>query len=495
MKSYLHSDDFRAFLGESVGGAIGAETHFELFEWQGMQAQTEGFTAENGGVISSMRADGVQAKVGLSGVRRGVWEVSDLRVKQLDVQMDTRDGGQPVAQQDSGVDPSSDTDPGKGEGFLSGLLPKRAELNSAEIERLNLSVETAGGSLKASNLIARIDAARTQGAFDVNLSDGLIETTWFGSPLDLVSARGKFQDGRIFLTESKSKVYERGILDLSGELEGGEFGFYGNLRDIRVEELVPEDWQKRLTGDLASEFKVQSGRKLADGSHADTILKGELELKRGVLTSLPMLDTIAAYANTRRFRRLDFSEARMKYHKVGNRLELTEIVLATEGLVRVVGRMTLEDEKIDGRFKVGITPGTLSHIPGAETKVFLRGEKGLLWSPLHITGTMDDPKEDLSERMIAAAGERMFELVPETGVLALKFAHDSAVKLPEKAVETGGDVLKTGADAVQKTIEEGPAAGVEAGVRGIFDLIPGSPVKPREKAKEEPEQDLEKDKP
>jgi len=486
LKSYLHSDDFRIFLGESVGGAIGAETHFELFEWQGMQAHTEGFTAENGGLIHSMRADGVQAKVGLSGVRRGVWEVSDLRVKQLDVLMDTRSES-PSAEQDAVADPTPVSDSGNGEGFLSGLLPKRAELSSAVIERLNLSVETAAGSLKASNLIARVDAARAKGAYDVNLSDGLIETTWFGSPLDLVSARGKFQDGRIFLTESKSKVYERGILDLSGEVDGGEFGFYGKLRDIRVEELVPEDWQKRLTGDLASEFKVQSGQLLGDGSYADTILKGELELKRGVLTSLPVLDTIAAYANTRRFRRLDFSEARMKYHKVGDRLEITEIVLATEGLVRVEGKITITGEEIDGRFKVGITPGTLSHIPGAETKVFIRGEKGLLWSPLRITGTMDNPEEDLSKRMIAAAGERMFELVPETGLLALKFAHDSAVKLPEKAVATGEGALKTGVDAVQKTIEEGPAAGVEAGVRGIFDLIPGAPVKPRkDEEKEKP---------
>ena len=34
-----------------------------------------------------------------------------------------------------------------------------------------------------------------------------------------------------------------------------------------------------------------------------------------------------------------------------------------------------------GRFRLGLAPGTLSTIPGAETDVFLPGERGLLWTP------------------------------------------------------------------------------------------------------------------
>lgn len=478
LRSYLHSDDFRVFLGQKVGVVMGADAKFELFEWQGMQARTGGFSADNGKLIKSMRADGIEAKVNLSGIKRGVWEITDLRVKQLDVIMDTQSGG--------GVEVDEAPDD---KGFLKGLLPKRAELSSADIEWLNLDLQTGAGNLKASNVITRIDSAGADGAYDVNLAEGLIETTWFGSPMELVSARGKYQDGRIFLTDSKAKVYERGILNLSGEVDGGQFGFFGSLRDVKVEELVPEDWQKRITGDLATEFKVSSGSIRPDGTQRDATVRGNLELKRGVLTALPILDTIAAYANTRRFRRLDFSEAKLKYKKQGSRLELTDIVLATEGLVRIEGRLTMESGGvIDGHFKVGIMPGTLAHIPGAETKVFLRGDKGLLWSPLRITGTVDNPKEDLTDRMIAAAGERMFELVPETGKMVLKFASDSAVQLPSKAVDAGTDVLRKGVGAVQKGLEEGVVEGVEEGVRGVFDLIPSNPVAPRQLPKEEPEE-------
>jgi len=323
------------------------------------------------------------------------------------------------------------------------------------------------------NVIVRIDSSVSEGAYDVNLTDGLIKTSWFGSPLNLISARGKYQNGRIFITDSKSEVYESGVLNLDGEVGRGEFGLYGNLRDVQVGELVPEDWKQRVTGDLVTEFKVSSGLLRADGTRRDPKLRGVLELERGVLTSLPILDTIAAYANTSRFRRLDFSEAKLKYHKQGNRIELSEIMLASEGLVRIEGRLILEEGgKLDGHFRVGITPGTLTHIPGAETKVFIRGEKGLLWAPLRITGQLDNPKEDLTDRMIAAAGERMFELVPETGKMALKFAHDSAVQLPGKAVETGNEALEAGAGALKKGLEGDVVGGVEEGVRGIFNLIP-----------------------
>ena len=493
LKSYLHSDEFRVFLGEKVGEAIGAEANFELFQWQGTQAQTEGFGAKNGKLIRSMRADGLEAKVNLSGVKRGVWEISDLSVKRLDVLIHTESEQHQADQSDekNDLDKSSSSEGG---GFLAGLLPTRAELASAEIDRLNLELYSKTGHLKASNILTRVDAASSQGSYDVHLADGFVETTWFDSPLDLVSARGKYQNGRIFITESKAKVYERGILNLRGEIDGAQFGLNGNLRDVRVEELVPEDWQKKITGNLATEFKVQSGKSISRVGSEATVLRGNLELKNGVLTSLPILDTIAAYANTRRFRRLDFSEAKLRYRKEGGILKLNDIVLASEGLVRLEGRLTLNnDGVIDGHFKVGITPGTLSHIPGAETKVFIRGDRGLLWTPLRITGTLGSPKEDLSDRMIAAAGERMFELIPETGKMALKFAHSSAVELPEKAVETGAGLLKTGADAVQKGVEEGVVEGVEEGVRGVFDLIPSNPIIPSTPKRDDKEKGSEKE--
>jgi len=458
MRSYLRSDDFRVFIGESVGNVMNADAEFELFEWQGMDVRTDELRAESDGFMRGMKAEGLQARLSLAGVRRGVWEISDLRISKLKVRLATARSGEQLIEEDDceeEVGPTPRVTTSDDAGFLAGLLPDRAELVSVDVMSMDLDLQTSTGGLTATDMVMRVDGDGAAGRYDLHLSEGSIKSSWFGPSLELISARGKYQRGRLFISESRSKVYERGLLLLNGELEGSEFGFYGSLSDVRSEELVPEDWQKRITGDVKMKFKVGSGKK-------GVITQGEIELKRGVLTALPVLDRIAAYANSRRFRRLNLSEARLKFRREGSRLDLTEIVLASEGLVRLVGSLSIVDGQLDGRFKVGVMPGTLAHIPGAETKVFVRGDKGLLWSSLRITGTIDDPQEDLSDRMIAAAGERMFELVPETGMMALKFAHDSATQLPAKALETGVDVIREGSDTIQE------------GVRGLFDLIPGS---------------------
>ena len=318
---------------------------------------------------------------------------------------------------------------------------------------------------------ATVTAERRTGknVYDMTVSNGLINTPWFEGPLKLDSARARYADKRIYLQEFHSQVYQRGMLSLSGELEEEKFELFGTLRDVGVEELIPEDWQKRITGELDTEFKINS-------SEDAVMTRGELSLNRGVLTALPVLDRIAAYANTHRFRQLHLTEARLKYissqggrqDDKRERLELYDIVLASEGLVRVLGKLVIENGSLDGRFRVGIMPGVLAHIPGAETKVFERGEKGLLWAPLRITGTIENPKEDLSGRLIAAAGKRMFEIVPETGKMALKLAHETATELPQKAVDTGSEILDKGGEI----IEEGTDI-IREGVGGVLNLIPG----------------------
>src|SRR5690606_34891189 len=122
-----------------------------------------------------------------------------------------------------------------------------------------------------------------------------------------------------------------------------------------------------------------------------------------------------------------------------------------EGLIRIEGMLRLErDKSIDGRFRLGLTPGTLASIPGAETKVFLPGERGVLWTPLHITGTLDDPKEDLTDRLIAAAGMRMFEILPETGERVLKYTERVMSEDMAARITGAGGVIDQGSELIDR---------------------------------------------
>ena len=173
-------------------------------------------------------------------------------------------------------------------------------------------------------------------------------------------------------------------------------------------------------------------------------------MHNGTLTALPVLEALAAYADTRRFRILSLSEAHADWRLDNGRYFLTNLVLASEGLVRLEGRLELRGRDIDGRLRLGLAPGTLARIPGAETDVFAAGERGLVWASLRLTGTLDHPREDLTDRLVAAAGVRMFERIPETGEQVIKFTRSLLGDAPPKAVEQELDNLKARSKTVRK---------------------------------------------
>jgi hypothetical protein len=310
--------------------------------------------------------------------------------------------------------------------------------------------------------------------------------------------KARYSDGWVYVTEARFGVYESGYLTLDGEvgLRDGEYALQGSLRRVLCEEMVPEDWKKRLLGSLESDFTVTgSGREAP-------VVRGELVMKDGVVTALPVLDRLAAYTDTTRFRRMALNKAQLTYTQTGQRLELRDILLASDGLARVEGSLDIVGNRLDGDIRLGVVPGLLASIPGAETKVFMPGKEGLLWTPVRISGTLEDPDEDLSERMIAAAGERMFEMIPETGALVLKHSGKAAGDMARSILKTlsGGG---TGEEGALNPVEEATRRGtdalngatdlVEEGVGGLFNLIPGGgrdrPAPPREE--EEPPEDSE----
>ncbi|MGJ8677971.1 MAG: hypothetical protein ACSHX0_10675 [Akkermansiaceae bacterium] len=472
LKSYLHSDNFRVFIGNEVGSYMGAQVEFDLFEWQGMQAQTDGFSAEGGDLVQLLKADGIKAELNLSAVQRGVWEIPDVHANSLKVVIDNRGRSEREQRSSEGLlDEKRQEEKVKANlGFFDKFLPKKTEVLAMDVAHLDLSYLNDQNTLEVIDAAAQVELKNSSGMYEIRLSQGVVNSSWFGSEVKLQHFEGRYKKGSFFLNELKGKVYDRGLLTMDGALEADDFGFVGKLEDVRVEELISENWQKRLQGDLLVNFKVSS-------SPNGNLLQGDLDLKNGVLTALPILDKIAAYANTQRLRRLNLSEANLKFFKQGDRLELSDIVLASEGLLRMKGYLNIENGRLDGRFKLGVMPGILAHIPGAETKVFTRGDDGLLWSPIRISGTVDQPREDLSERMIAAAYERMFELVPETGQMALKFAHDTVLDLPEKVAETletmedATEVLEGGVDVIKDGVEDLQDEILNSG-GGLLDLIP-----------------------
>lgn len=468
LRSWLHGEDFRHMLSAEAGKALDVKSEFGRFQWSGTRMDTEGFKATGEGIVRSVDAEGLRIDMGLGGWWQGVWRVEDARARRIEVEIDTT-----AAKRASEAPQSVQVEvPPKPKKWYDAFVPQEVEVRQVEVASSSLKVITKSGPVGIRGTSWRVTPDVAQGSYRAEGSDGTVLLPWkWAPPMALGRARLRYQDDAIFLTDADFQVYESGRLDLSGEMsvKGDGFVFNGDLRDVMCAEVLPEDWKQRLSGKVDSDFTVEHGPR-------GPLVKGHLELTDGVLTAMPLLDSLSAYADTTRFRRLALQDGRVDYEWEDGAIHLRNLVIASEGLVRLEGTMRVDREKrLDGRFRLGLVPGVLARIPGAETIVFQSGERGLLWTTLRVTGTIDDPEEDLTGRLIEAAGLRMFEILPETGERVLKFTREVLDADMTKHLEKGVEVIETGRDVIRE------AEGVVREVTGIFDILRGEePKEPKE---------------
>jgi len=439
LRRYLHSDSFRKFLSVEAGDMAGVIGEFAPFRWDGLAVETDSFEAKGGGLVTGLRADGLHTEVGFGGVSRGVWEIKGTSLKRLEVFVDAtktvnetvvaevkRDAEKPVV-------------------MKSGWLPRDAELQELDVGEVVVRANLMEGPAMASGMTVHVEPSGGKNAYRAEVRGGTVRLPFKILPesrLDRLKLR--YQDGNVFLTDATVLAWKSGRIEGSGEwdVKSRQFSMEGGASGMTCEDIFSEDWAKRMTGDVASTFTMDN----ATGTPA---ARGKLTIQGGVLTALPMLDALAAYADTRRFRVLQLNEAHTDWRWKKGELNLINLVLSSDGLVRLEGTITIRGRNLDGLFRLGLAPGTLATIPGAETDVFIAGERGLLWSPLRITGTLDDPKEDLTDRLIAAAGLRMFDQIPETGEKVIKFTRSVLGDDPNKAIDKGVKIIEQGTGIIR----------------------------------------------
>jgi hypothetical protein len=99
-----------------------------------------------------------------------------------------------------------------------------------------------------------------------------------------------------------------------------------------------------------------------------------------------------------------------------------------EGLIRVEGSYTVENGEIAGIFEVGLTSATLQWIPGSQEQIFTTSRDGYRWTEMKLSGPVAHPVDDLTPRLVAAAGNAVIQ--GATGVEgAVKKAAQSALDL------------------------------------------------------------------
>lgn len=181
-----------------------------------------------------------------------------------------------------------------------------------------------------------------------------------------------------------------------------------DIHQANVARLLNDDWRKRLTGSL-------NGRLDMSGETSSSWeAQGELRLEKGVLEGLPILSDIRLHGTTP-YRTLELEKAscQISYpytepeHNIHDAWLWEHIdIRAKDGVLIVRGRVILgKDGSLSGTLKIGVPAKLVSEI-GLEksklTSLLFNAPveiPGYIWLHVNLSGTIDEPQEDISVRL------------------------------------------------------------------------------------------------
>ena len=426
INSYLRSGEFHKLVSDKTVSFLKAEGAYQPFHWNGFSIYSDGFGARGkpGTAFTELQANQIRAEFNPRGLLDRSWRIDQLTIQHLRIvfgqvpaPVGLQDSQSAIGNRQSAIPKSS-------------WIPDKLDLRKIVVEETDLGwgtqkkdenekVKTKGGVRQV-----RLVVVPDGNGWNLTGSNGWLYQE--GRPeLEIESFKTRFQYPRLFITDGRLKLDKTGILDVSGDIHfenSPRVDLQVRFSGIPVTPLLAPDWRARLKGNLQGETKVQG----LPGHLGSIKASGFVKLTDGLLEALPVLDQIAAFTHTEQFRRLNLQKASADFSWEPPRLTVTRLILESEGLLCVEGGCTVENRMIDGQFQVGVTPSSLRWLPGAQSKVFTVERGGYLWTPIKLTGPVDHPKEDLSSRLMVAAGTEVIEGVK--GVLEKGGAVEEKVK-------------------------------------------------------------------
>lgn len=417
---FLHGEEFRGLVEERVGAALKAEAAFQSLDWSGSGVFSSGMTARRGaGWLAELEASQIRGRMDWRAAWGGAWRLSSVEV--LEARAVLRKPSNP----DAAPSPPLSVAPTK---RAAGWFPHRFELGSLVIRRGGLVWDlTEGGALALRG--SEVTITPKDSMVEFSIIRGQIAAP--GLPaMELEQAHGRLSGGEFFLTDAAARVGKAGKARASGGF-AEDSGLRVSFEDVELAPFIPDSWRNRLVGHLYGEVLLKP-------STSGLSATGHFALREGRAENIPLLSDIGRFTASPQFVRMPVQEASGNFSQTAGDLTVSDFVLESKGLLRAEGGFTARggERALAGRLRVGVSSQVLQWLPGSRERVFTETRDGYLWTDVQLGGTLEQPTEDLTARLLRALGGQ---------------ALDSGSRLIESAPDTiqgGAELLRKGADGL-----------------------------------------------
>jgi hypothetical protein len=168
-----------------------------------------------------------------------------------------------------------------------------------------------------------------------------------------------------------------------------------NFNSVPIRPWLPAAWKDRLKGSAFGDVHWNGKDPKLESSSGE----GSLHVPDGRVEDVPLLNKLAELAQKKSFERLDLNECSIGFAWSYPEIEIKDIAIEEKGKFRIEGEISVKRRLLHGTIKLGLTREYLDWLPNAE-EVFSQRSGDYLWTNVHLSGTVDEPRQDLSERII-----------------------------------------------------------------------------------------------
>jgi hypothetical protein len=134
---------------------------------------------------------------------------------------------------------------------------------------------------------------------------------------------------------------------------------------------------------------------------ASATLAGALRINDGRVKDLALLDQVAAVTARPDLRRLELTKCAARFAWQQSDCRLTDIEIEQAGKFRIAGSIDIRKGSLGGEVELALARPYLAWLPHPE-EVFARETGGYLRATVHLSGTLESPRQDLSPRLLEA---------------------------------------------------------------------------------------------
>jgi hypothetical protein len=168
-----------------------------------------------------------------------------------------------------------------------------------------------------------------------------------------------------------------------------------SFNQVPIRSWLPADWKDYLGGSAFGNVHWAGENPKLENSSGE----GSVGVSGGRIDNLPVLEKLAELTRKKSFERLALSECSLTFGWKYPKIDIENIAVEERGEFRIEGEMSIEGRRLRGAIRLGLTREYLDWLPNPE-EVFSRKQGGYLWTNVRLFGTIDDPGQDLSPRII-----------------------------------------------------------------------------------------------